>query len=405
METNFELLNSIKYLISTGKSLKQVSVLLNLDLNYVKYLSQKIKTDIIHGCISEEFYLVPIIDKLLNKKFKFYNKFPYEHQYKIIDMLYLSDEEIVKKLNINMPRLLSFLKAMYFMLSVYVISGVDKSYLPIIKARIDNINKVYREHRYTYSIHDYDGSVEVLFPDGSTQSRNIVYGKSFNFSDGDIKFICIADPHFGAYYENVGYIKMVYDYASKHGIKYIVVLGDLIEGNCFSYDRCLPQYKSIDSQVNHVFQDYCYDDNIKNIILLGNHDFSAYTKEGIDISEKLSVRDDFSIVGFKEAYLKIRDEYITLKHDVSKIISCINNPCTSLNLVGHSHQYRITYNDDSVTMKAPTLSDIYAGIGYTVNKGFVVCELNFDSLGLCNIETEFVRFDKDETIKFQRTFK
>ena len=38
METNFELLNSIKYLISTGKSLKQVSVLLNLDLNYVKYL-------------------------------------------------------------------------------------------------------------------------------------------------------------------------------------------------------------------------------------------------------------------------------------------------------------------------------------------------------------------------------
>ena len=56
-------------------------------------------------------------------------------------------------------------------------------------------------------------------------------------------------------------------------------------------------------------------------------------------------------------------------------------------------------------MKAPTLSDIYAGIGYTVNKGFVVCELNFDSLGLCNIETEFVRFDKDETIKFQRIFK
>lgn len=136
METNFELLNSIKYLISTGKSLKQVSVLLNLDLNYVKYLSQKIKTDIIHGCISEEFYLVPIIDKLLNKKFKFYNKFPYEHQYKIIDMLYLSDEEIVKKLNINMPRLLNFLKAMYFMLSVYDISGVDKSYLPIIKQEL-----------------------------------------------------------------------------------------------------------------------------------------------------------------------------------------------------------------------------------------------------------------------------
>lgn len=405
MNINFDLLSKIKYLISVGKNIKEISYILNLDYHYIEYLLGKVKTDIIFSSISDEFYLVSIIDKLLNKNNKERNSFPYMYQYKILDMLNLSDEEIIKRLNINMPRLLSFLRSMYFMLYTYDIDGVDKSYLPIIKAKIDNINKVYREHRYTYSIHDYEGSVDVLFPDGSTQSRNIVYGKSFDFSDGDIKFICIADPHFGAYYENVDYIKMVYDYASKHGIKYIVVLGDLIEGNCFSYDRCLPQYKSIDSQVNHVFQDYCYDSNIKNIILLGNHDFSAYTKEGIDISKKLSVRDDFSIVGFKEAYLKVRDEYITLKHEVSKIVSCINNPCTSLNLIGHSHQYRITYNDDSVTMKVPTLSDIYAGIGYTINKGFVVCELNFDSYGLCNIETEFVRFDKDETVKFQRTIK
>ena len=405
MNINFDLLSKIKYLISVGKNIKEISYILNLDYHYIEYLLGKVKTDIIFSSISDEFYLVSIIDKLLNKNNKERNSFPYMYQYKILDMLNLSDEEIIKRLNINMPRLLSFLRSMYFMLYTYDIDGVDKSYLPIIKAKIDNINKVYREHRYTYSIHDYEGSVDVLFPDGSTQSRNIVYGKSFDFSDGDIKFICIADPHFGAYYENVDYIKMVYDYASKHGIKYIVVLGDLIEGNCFSYDRCLPQYKSIDSQVNHVFQDYCYDSNIKNIILLGNHDFSAYTKEGIDISKKLSVRDDFSIVGFKEAYLKVRDEYITLKHEVSKIVSCINNPCTSLNLIGHSHQYRITYNDDSVTMKVPTLSDIYAGIGYIINKGFVVCELNFDSYGLCNIETEFVRFDKDETVKFQRTIK
>lgn len=405
MNINYDLLSKIKYLISVGKNIKEISYILNLDYHYIEYLLGKVKTDIIFSSISDEFYLVAIIDKLLNKNNKERNSFPYMYQYKILDMLNLSDEEIIKRLNINMPRLLSFLRSMYFMLYTYDIDGVDKSYLPIIKAKIDNINKVYREHRYTYSIHDYEGSVDVLFPDGSTQSRNIVYGKSFDFSDGDIKFICIADPHFGAYYENVDYIKMVYDYASKHGIKYIVVLGDLIEGNCFSYDRCLPQYKSIDSQVNHVFQDYCYDSNIKNIILLGNHDFSAYTKEGIDISKKLSVRDDFSIVGFKEAYLKVRDEYITLKHEVSKIVSCINNPCTSLNLIGHSHQYRITYNDDSVTMKVPTLSDIYAGIGYTINKGFVVCELNFDSYGLCNIETEFVRFDKDETVKFQMTIK
>ena len=40
-----------------------------------------------------------------------------------------------------------------------------------------------------------------------------------------------------------------------------------------------------------------------------------------------------------------------------------------------------------------------------VNRGFLVCELNFDSLGLTNIETDFIRFDMDDNIKFQKTFR
>lgn len=405
METKFELLNTIKYMISTGKNLNDVSVLLHLDLNYVKYLVKKIKTDIIQECNSDEFYLIIMIDTLLGKKYQNYNRFSYDLQYKVIEMLHLSDKEIVEKLNINIHRLLSFYKSMYFMLYVYDIEDVPKSYLPIIKARIDNLSYVFDAHKYEYTINEHEGDVNVKFPSGRIRPRDIKCGKVLELEEEkNFKFICIADTHFGAKYENLSYLERVYEYARNHDIKYIVVLGDLIEGNCFDYSRCLPQYKDINSQVEHVINDYCYDANIKNIILLGNHDFSAYTKEGIDISEQLSTRDDFSILGYKEAYLKIRDEYITLKHDVSKIVTCISNPSTPLVLSGHSHQYRVMYNDDAINMKVPTLSDVYAGEGYVINKGFVVCEVMFDDFGLYYIDTEFIDLNKDDIIKFRRVF-
>lgn len=404
METKFELLDSIKYLVSTGKNFEEISVILNLDLNYVKYLSKKIKTDIIQSCNSDEFYLIIMIDTLLGKKYQNYDRFSYELQYKVIEMLHLSDEEIVEKLNINLYRLLSFYKSMYFMLYVYDIKDVSKSYLPILKSRIDRLDFIFEMHKYKYNVEEFNDDVRVKFPDGRIRPTDIKIGKVLEVDiEKSFKFICIADPHFGAKYENLNYLDKVYEYASAHNIKYVVVLGDLIEGNCFDYGRCLPQYKNIQSQVDHVLNDYCYDSNIKNIILLGNHDFSAFTKEGIDISEQLSSRKDFSIFGYKEAYIKIRDEYITLKHEVSKIVSCISNPVTQLTLGGHSHQYRVMYNDDSVMMKIPTLSDVYAGEEYVINKGFVVCEVSFDDFGLYYIDTEFYDLEKDDSIKFRRT--
>ena len=182
-----------------------------------------------------------------------------------------------------------------------------------------------------------------------------------------------------------------------------MVTGDLIEGNCFNYYWCDQKYSNIKAQLEHVFYDYCYDDNIENIILLGNHDFSAFVKEGINVSDYLSIRDDFKIIGYKEGYLKIRDEYITLKHEVTKIMNALDNPSTSLNFMGHSHQYRCHYNNDSIIYRVPALCDVSGGFNYVVNKGFLVCSLNFDNFGLCNVDSEYINFN-GENIVFNRKF-
>lgn len=401
---NFQLLEDVKYLIKDGKSLKEVSRILNIDLNYIKYLCKKIKTDIIQSSNTEDFFLVPKIDRLLNKQYKSYTRFPYQHEYMIIDMIHLSDEEIMNKLGVNVHRYLSFLRAMYFMLYTYNIKDVDKMYLPILKEKIDYLSHIEDNHKYVYNINEFNGLSEVE-NHKRKQMMDVMHGKIFDFANDDIKFIVTSDPHLGAVYENIDYISQVYDYATKHGIKHIINAGDMIEGNCFNYDRCKPEYKSIKSQLEHVILDHCYDENIDNYILLGNHDFSSYVKEGIDVGQHLSMRDDFHILGYKEAYLRIRDDFITLKHEVSKILTSVENQTSVLNFTGHSHQYRCMYNDDSVTMKVPCLCDISSGPSYVVNKGFIVCTLHFDKEGLCHIETEYIRFDKDKNIKFERILR
>ena len=400
-EIEYELLNKVKILIINGYKFKDISDKLNLDIHYVIYLSKKIKSDIIASCRDEEFFIVKIIDKLLNKKYKSVSNFSYDLQYKILNMIHLSDEEIMEKLNINKYRYVSFLRSMYFMLSVYDMD-VDKKYLPLIKYKLDNIIIGNKRYNNNYEVKEGKSPVEVLI-NNKSEYINIDYGKVMDFCDSNTKFIVISDTHFGAKYENMGYLDYVYNYAKKNGIKHILVTGDLIDGNCFNYYWCDKKYSNIKSQLEHVFYDYCYDDNIENIILLGNHDFSALSKEGIDISNYLSIRDDFKILGYKEGYLRIKDEYITLKHEVTKIINVLDNPSTSLNFMGHSHQYRCHYNNDSIIFRVPALCDVSGGFNYVVNKGFLVCELNFDNLGLCNFKSEYVNFDGDNII-FSRKF-
>lgn len=402
IDVDYGLLDKIKLLIINGNNFKNISNILNLDIHYVIYLSKKIKSNIIASCNNEEFYIVKIIDKLLHKQYKSTTSFSYDLQYKILDMIHLSDEEIMSALNINKYRYVSFLRSMYFMLSVYNMD-VDKSYLGLIKKKLDNIILSYKRNVNHCEINENNLPCDVLFDD-NIFSCNVSFGKIAHLSDEEnVKFIVISDTHFGARYENMSYIDYVYNYAKKNGIKYIIVTGDLIEGNCFNYYWCKKEYSNIKAQLEHVFYDYCYDDEIKNIILLGNHDFSSFVKEGVDISKYLSIRDDFEILGYKEAYLKVRDDIITLKHEVSKILNALNNPSTSLNFMGHSHQYRCLYNNDSVIYRVPALCDVSGGFNYTVNKGFLVCELNFDSVGLCNIESEYINFDGDN-ISFVRKF-
>lgn len=222
--------------------------------------------------------------------------------------------------------------------------------------------------------------------------------------DNQFKFIVISDTHFGSVFENIDYLKMVYDYANKNDIKYIFHAGDLIEGSYDLFGRCKKEYCEIGSQVNHVIEDYCYDSNITNMILLANHDVYSIYNYGIDISELLKVRNDFKMIGYRSAYIKINDKYISLKHEISRLKNNINDYMTLIDFIGHSHQYRCNYNKSNTRIKVPTLSDLKNN--YIVNKGFLVGNINSDNGVIIDFSVKYIDFDYlDREIILERKLK
>ena len=194
------------------------------------------------------------------------------------------------------------------------------------------------------------------------------------------------------------------EYASKNGINYILHAGDLIEGSYDDFGRCKEEYKTIDSQVEHVLKDYSYDKNIKNMILLANHDAYSIYHYGVDIAPLLKEREDFQILGYRCAYIKINDRYISLKHEISRLKNNLKDYLTLIDFIGHSHQYRCNYNKTNTRIRVPTLSDMRSNL--IVNKGFLVCNINFDDLKVNDFSCEYIDFEHmDRKIILERTLK
>ena len=193
------------------------------------------------------------------------------------------------------------------------------------------------------------------------------------------RFIVISYTHFGSIFESIEYLEMVYEYAVKNGIKYIFHCGDLIEGEEY-YDsgRSKWEYRNIYLQIEHILNDYCYDESIKNIILLGNHDVKSLKVRGIDLNDVLRERSDFISLGYRNGYIKVKDDYIALKHDIKRMLNHNYSLATSLSFSGHTHQYRCKFDDKSVRFIVPTLSNMKSE-KEVVNIGFLVGELDLSN--------------------------
>lgn len=384
----YDLYDYLINLILQNKSLDEILKIINLDNNYILECLRKLRSNIITTTNENLFCVAFQIDKFLNIKY-------YDISYGMLKIIDKSDIEIMNTLNINSMIYREIVKKLYFYIYVYG-SEEEKKYLSVLKNKINNFNGYELKGKEIKEIVPKKEKTIVNI-DNTIYELDSEFGNVYDF-DKDT-FIVISDTHFGSLFENMSYLDKVYEYASKHNIKDIVLTGDLIEGTYDNYGRCPSKYKSYLSQIEHVLNDYCYDKNITNHILLGNHDLHSFVSDKDDISSYLKARNDFHILGYKIAYLRYKYDYITLKHDIPKVKNIITNNATYLNLSGHSHQYRCLYDKRFTYVKMPTLSDLDYSKLYCINKGFIVVNQTEDDILIDYIDIE------DNSLKFERKRK
>lgn len=163
------------------------------------------------------------------------------------------------------------------------------------------------------------------------------------------KIIIISDTHLGSIYENIDYLKQVYEYATIYNIKTILHAGDLIQSTKRNVKN---KYRNEYSQICHVIDSYPEDINIQNYILFGNHDYHTLKKDD-EYQKLLSTRRDFTFLGTKRAYLNWQNNIISLLHQTPKYNIKVPNLDTLINFCGHSHKLLI----HEKSIHVPTLSD------------------------------------------------
>lgn len=173
-----------------------------------------------------------------------------------------------------------------------------------------------------------------------------------------LRLLAISDLHLCHKLDRLDLLYKAYQYAVDNNIKYVLNLGDLIEG-VMPHNKYDIKEITIDGQVKYVLDNYPYSDKIKTLVLYGNHDFYEKYKGGIDVAQAISSeRNDLINLGYGEAYIKVLDNYIKLSHEISLLKKYKKDIETFINLYGHLHKFKTKIYDDKLYVHVPSLSNV-----------------------------------------------
>jgi len=201
----------------------------------------------------------------------------------------------------------------------------------------------------------------------------------------EFTFLTLSDLHIGNKLDNIENLYLLYEYAKKEGINIIINCGDLIDGCCTNESET-----TIRKQIETVISKHPFDEDILNIILFGNHDYTPLERYNINISNIItSERIDFISLGFGTGLINILNGQIVILHPVKR--STCSSHCSFPNrwatgkliLKGHGHHNSIKTHDNTCTLKVPTASDVI----YSQNPslpGAMKITIHFDEEGLLN---------------------
>lgn len=179
------------------------------------------------------------------------------------------------------------------------------------------------------------------------------------FSKKDnIELVILSDLHLCNKLDRIDLLYKAYEYTYQNNIKYVINLGDLFDSD-MPHNKYSVKTKSLDEQIDYVANNYPRCDEIKTIILYGNHDYYSKIKYKKDIVEEFSkIRKDLIHLKYGEDYLNIKNNYIKLQHEIDILKNYKKNIETYITLLGHYHKYRVDIRDDSIYIFSPALAKL-----------------------------------------------
>ena len=206
----------------------------------------------------------------------------------------------------------------------------------------------------------------------------------------DQKIIIISDTHYGSKLENRYYVDQIYNFAKKYSLSTILHGGDILEGNVKSSKT--DKY-TVMQQANHFIKKYPFDNNINTYAILGNHDYSAISKDE-RVKTIISSRNDINILGFKRAYFDWNGVVISLKHQIDDFKLFLPKFYEELCFKGHSHFYHTkdvkkgvsekvfipSASDDIFYMFCSATNSYLKKHNLTPHPGFLTVEVENDSI-------------------------
>ena len=201
------------------------------------------------------------------------------------------------------------------------------------------------------------------------------------------RLLILSDSHMGRNKYN-GYFDLIENYIINNDIHITLFLGDIIDG-------VIDDSESNNSLIKKQIQDFL--DNFPNITnnvvlyILGNHDYSAYHNNGLDIKEMFDTREDFIYIATGAGNIRIGKDLVTLRHDLvlKEMPSDIENGRVIFK--GHSHKYCI--NNNVVIVPALLEDPFYKDI---LSRGFLEATITMDNdEHIKDLSLKHLVFDKD----------
>lgn len=190
----------------------------------------------------------------------------------------------------------------------------------------------------------------------TVQPASIVTGSelTFDYPKDYMDILVVSDMHLKSFDESeITDMNILYEYAAKNNVNYILNLGDLLGVN--NVERDINELLTYRNFYDKIINDMPRDENITHIIMGGNHDKNLL-KLGIDpIKYIADNRTDIIQLGYTRAQIHMgKLDTISLYHPETRYTSVVDGEWLNsdrlvseldkdvfINLVAHIHSYRM----------------------------------------------------------------